>query len=152
MAVNLLLLTLLISPLAQRLPCGDLIRFRRPVGIYVFVYALMHFVTYIVFELQLQWALIGEELIKRPYITVGFVALVLLLLLTLTSPNSIRKRLGKRWQVLHNSIYLILFLALLHYTWSLKTGWQEPVYYWIAGTLLVLSRQSILRRLKIKSR
>ncbi|MEG3766941.1 protein-methionine-sulfoxide reductase heme-binding subunit MsrQ [Alteromonas sp. 14N.309.X.WAT.G.H12] len=151
MAINLLLFTLALSPLAQRLPCGDLITYRRMSGIYVFVYALMHFLTYIGFELGFDFSLIGSELLKRPYIMVGFTALIILLLLTITSVNKVRRKMGRKWQTLHNFVYLALGLAILHYTWALKTGWQSPVFYWIGAILLVLSRQRILRLLKINS-
>lgn len=136
-AVNLLLATLLISPLAKTLPAPFLMRFRRMVGVYVFVFAFVHLLTYISFELQFDWSLVISEIIKRPYITVGMVALVLLLVLTITSPNKIRQKLGKRWQSLHNSIYLILFLSLLHFTWSRKTGLQEPLIYWILALAIM---------------
>lgn len=149
MAINILLFTLALSPLAQRLPCGDLIAYRRMSGIYAFVYALVHFLTYIGFELGFDLSLITSELIKRPYIMVGFSALILLLLLTLTSLNKVRRKMGRKWQTLHNFVYLALGLAILHYTWALKTGWQSPVFYWIGAILLVLSRRRILRRLKI---
>lgn len=149
MAINILLFTLALSPLAQRLPCGDLITYRRMSGIYAFIYALVHFLTYFSFELGFDFSLIGSELIKRPYIMVGFSALVLLFLLTLTSLNKIRRKMGRKWQTLHNFVYLALGLAILHYTWALKTGWQSPVFYWIGAILLVLSRQRILKRLKV---
>ncbi|MEW9799539.1 sulfite oxidase heme-binding subunit YedZ [Alteromonas sp. CYL-A6] len=139
-AIQFLLLTLAVSPLAKHLPCGDLMKFRRMLGIYSFVFALAHFLTYVLFELQLDLGLIGSEIIKRPYITVGFVALTGLLSLTLTSPMAIRRRMGRHWQTLHNAVYLIMLLALLHFTWSQKTGWQEPVWYWIIALLLLLFR------------
>lgn len=144
-AINLLLVSLTISPLAQRLPCGDLIKFRRATGIYAFVYALLHVTTYITFELQLQWSLIAEELTKRPYIIVGAIALIILLMLTVTSPVVIRRKMGRNWQRLHNLVYPCLFLALLHYTWSLKTGWQDPVFYWLGAVIIFISRKSVLR-------
>lgn len=139
-ALNLLLITLLVSPAARYLPAPPLIRLRRMLGIYVFAYALVHLFTYISFELQFDWSLVVGEIIKRPYITVGMVALLLLCALTITSPNRIRQRLGKRWQPLHNSIYLILLLALLHFSWSRKTGLQEPLIYWVIAVVILLPR------------
>ncbi|MBU3022732.1 sulfite oxidase heme-binding subunit YedZ [Aestuariibacter sp. A3R04] len=150
-ALNLLLVSLAISPLAQRLPCGDLIKFRRLIGIYAFFYAILHMLTYISFELQLQWSLIVEELTKRPYIIVGVIALNILLALTVTSPMSIRRKMGKNWQRLHYLVYPALFLTLLHYTWSLKTGWQDPVFYWLGAILIFISRKAVLTRLNVKS-
>lgn len=151
-ALNLLLITLLISPAARYLPAPALMRFRRMLGIYVFVYAVIHLLTYISFELQFDWSLVVSEIIKRPYITVGMVALLLLTALTATSPNKVRQRLGKRWQPLHNSIYLVVFLALLHFSWSRKTGLQEPLIYWFIALLIVLPRLQTLKQRVKRSR
>lgn len=144
----LLLLTLSISPLAKYLPCGDLMRYRRLFGVYAFVAACVHLSTYFAFDIQLDTALLIEDIVKRPYITVGFIAFVILFSLAVTSPNRIRRLLGKRWQALHNTVYAGLVLALLHFTWSVKTVFQDPLYYWIAGLLLLAYRFSL--RLKKK--
>lgn len=144
--INLLLLSLMVSPLAKLLPCGDLMRFRRLLGLYVFFYAMCHLLTYALFELQLNLSLLASEIIKRPYITVGFAAFVILAVLALTSPMAVRKSLGRRWQTLHNGIYLCLILVLLHYTWSLKTIWGEQIFYWLAGIMLLLVRWNRFRR------
>ncbi|MFC3204358.1 sulfite oxidase heme-binding subunit YedZ [Alteromonas oceani] len=145
-ALNLLLITLLISPTARYLPAPVLMRFRRMLGVYVFVYAAIHLLTYISFELQFDWSLVVGEIIKRPYITIGMVALLLLAALTITSPNKVRQRLGKRWQPLHNTIYLVVFLALLHFSWSRKTGLQEPLIYWVIALLILLPRLQYLKQ------
>lgn len=141
-----LFISLSLSPLARHLPSGDLMRFRRLTGIYAFVFALCHFLTYALFELQLNVSLLGEEIVKRPYITVGFAALLILLALTATSTSRIRRNMGKRWQQLHNGIYVALLLGLLHFTWSQKTFWQEPVFYWIVGLALLGLRADKFRR------
>lgn len=127
-AIHLLLITLMLSPLAKILPSPEPIKFRRMLGIYSFVYALSHFATYILFELQLDMGLIATELVKRPYIVVGLTALVLLFVLTVTSFQKIRRSMGKRWQHLHNSIYLIVPLALLHFSWSQKKPYCKNPY------------------------
>ncbi|MEC9260825.1 MAG: protein-methionine-sulfoxide reductase heme-binding subunit MsrQ [Pseudomonadota bacterium] len=145
-ALNLLLITLLVSPAARYLPAPGLMRFRRMLGVYVFVYAVIHLLTYISFELQFDWSLVVGEIIKRPYITIGMVALLLLAALTITSPNKVRQRLGKRWQSLHNTIYLVVFLALLHFSWSRKTGLQEPLIYWAIALLILLPRLQYLKQ------
>lgn len=135
-AINLLLITLLISPLSRYFG-GELMRFRRLVGIYTFVYALGHFLTFAIFILGLDLNQLGTTIVERPYITIGFAALLILLALTITSPNTLRRKLGRRWQTLHNLIYPALILMLWHYTWSEKTAWGTPVYYW-AGALGVV--------------
>ncbi|GGW89010.1 sulfite oxidase heme-binding subunit YedZ [Alteromonas halophila] len=142
-----LFICLTLSPLSKHLPCGDLMRFRRMTGIYAFVFAFCHFLTYALFELQLNISLLGEEIVKRPYITVGMAALLILLALTATSTSNIRRRMGKRWQQLHNSIYLAMLLGLLHFTWSQKTFWQEPVFYWLIGLSLLILRKDKFQRL-----
>ncbi|WP_115718993.1 protein-methionine-sulfoxide reductase heme-binding subunit MsrQ [Gallaecimonas mangrovi] len=144
--VNLLFATLAISPLAKWLPCGDVMRFRRMVGVYAFVYGLSHFTTYLVFELQLNFSQLSSEIAKRPYILVGFSALMLLLALSVTSPMAVRRKMGKTWQQLHNWVYLCLFLALLHYSWSQKTLWGDPLIYWAVSLLVIYSRRQKLKR------
>ncbi|WP_421134484.1 sulfite oxidase heme-binding subunit YedZ [Alteromonas sp. A079] len=139
-AIHLLFITLLLSPLAKHLPSPEPMHFRRMIGVYVFVYACSHLATYVLFELQLDMALIASEIISRPYIIVGMLAFVLLFLLTATSFMRVRRRMGKRWQQLHNSIYVITGLTLLHFSWSQKTFWQEPVFYWLFAVLLLQGR------------
>ncbi len=151
-AVHLLLFTLCLAPLARFTPCGDLIRYRRMIGVYTFVYALAHFSTYILFELQLNWPLIGSELVKRPYISVGFAALLILLALAVTSFNTIRKKMGRKWQSLHNWVYVAVVLALLHFSWSQKTIWAEPIFYWLAAFIILLPRMQYAIRAKQQKR
>lgn len=139
-ALNILLFTLLISPIAKHLPFPSLMQCRRLAGIYVFVYALIHLSSYVSFELQFDWALVASEIIERPYITVGFIALLDLFLLTITSPMWVRRRMKRTWQRLHNSIYLILLLVLIHFSWSRKTALQEPLLYWIIALLIMTPR------------
>jgi sulfoxide reductase heme-binding subunit YedZ len=139
-AIHLLFITLLLSPLAKLLPSPEPIQFRRMFGEYVFVYACAHLATYILFELQLDMVLVASEIVSRPYIIVGMLAFILLLLLTATSFRRVRKSMGKRWQQLHNSIYVIMGLALVHFSWSQKTFWQEPVFYWLFAVVILQGR------------
>lgn len=139
-AIYFLLATLTLSPLAKWLPSPEPMQFRRLIGVYSFVYAFAHLATYMLFELQLDMSLIASELVSRPYIIVGMSALLLLLALTLTSFKRIQRNMGKRWQKLHNTIYLILPLTLLHFSWSQKTFWQEPVWYWLIGLIIMSPR------------
>ena len=139
-AIHFLLLTLTLSPLAKWLPSPEPIQFRRMIGVYAFVYAFAHLFTYIFFELQLDMALVASEIVSRPYIIVGMIALILLVALTATSFKRLQRKMGRKWQTLHYSIYLVLPLALLHFSWSQKTFWQEPVWYWLVGLLLMSPR------------
>lgn len=148
-AFNLLLLSLAVSPLAKFLKMGMLIRTRRLIGIYAFVYALSHFLSFIFFELQLEWSLLISEIVERPYITVGFAALLILLLMTTTSTQKIQQRLGKYWQKLHNWVYLSALLIALHYIWSVKSDITQPIIYWVILIfLLVLRKDKFIKPLK----
>jgi sulfoxide reductase heme-binding subunit YedZ len=148
-AFNLLLLSLTVSPMAKWLKQGLLVRIRRLVGLYAFIYALGHFLTYIVFELQLNWALVISEIIKRPYITVGFVALLILTTLTVTSTQGMQRKLKTNWQKLHNWVYVALLLIALHFIWSVKSDIVEPLIYWaMALTLLALRKDKFLLAVK----
>ena len=153
-AIHILLFTLTLSPLAKWLPSPEPMQFRRLVGVYSFVYAFAHLFTYVFFELQLDMALVLSEIVSRPYIVVGMIALILLFALTATSFKRIQRKMGKRWQSLHNTVYLILPLTLLHFSWSQKTFWQEPIWYWLIG-LIVLSPRAkalMLRRQRNRKR
>ena len=145
-AVIMLLLTLLVSPAAKHLPCGDLMKFRRLLGVYAFFAAVFHLVVYVAFEIQLDMSLLVGEIIERPYITVGFVGFLILFALTVTSPNTMKKRMGRKWQTLHNGVYASLFLALLHFSWSEKTLLQDSIYYWVLGLLLMAFRINWVNR------
>ncbi|MGH8115443.1 MAG: sulfite oxidase heme-binding subunit YedZ, partial [Rhodanobacteraceae bacterium] len=99
-ALNMLLITLLVSPARQLTHWGNLLRLRRMLGLFAFFYALMHFTMYIFYE-NVSWQMILQDIAKRPYTTVGFAALVLLVPLAITSTNGMMRRLGRRWQTLH---------------------------------------------------
>ena len=143
---NLLLLSLLVSPLAKKFKQALLLRVRRLLGLYAFVYALVHLLSYIVFELQLNWALLVSEIIKRPYITVGFAAFLILTALALTSSQLAQRKLKARWQRLHNWVYLALLLVALHFIWSVKSDLTEPLIYWAMALFLLAQRKSKLQQ------
>ena len=145
-SLNILLITLAVSPLARRLRAPALVRLRRLLGLYAFFYALLHLLTFVIFELQLEWQLIAEEIIKRPFITLGFLAWVILLALTLTSTKGFQKRLGRRWQKLHNLIYLAAPLVVVHFYWSVKSEIIEPAIYALILITLLLQRKPMFKR------
>ncbi len=136
-AMNLLLATLLISPLARRFREGLLISTRRLIGLYCFFYACLHFLAFAWLDLGWDINLLFQELLKRPYIWLGMLAFIILLLLALTSPNRIRRKMQRNWQKLHSFIYLAAVLIPIHYYWSVKSGWLEPLIYGVI-TLFVL--------------
>jgi methionine sulfoxide reductase heme-binding subunit len=143
-ALNLLLITLLVSPVRTLTGWSNLLRLRRMLGLFAFFYALMHFTMYIGPFQGFSWHLIVQDIAKRPFITIGFAALLLLVPLAVTSTQKMMRRLGRRWQQLHRLIYLIAALGVLHYWKMLKLGWREPLLY--AGILAVLLGWRVWRR------
>lgn len=134
---NLLLLTLTVTPLRSVIKAPWLARLRRMLGLFTFFYASLHFATFIGFDHAFDIDEIARDVIKRPFVTVGFAAFVLLIPLAATSNAfAIRRLGGKRWQELHRSVYLIGILAALHYFWLVKiTAIVYPVIY---ATLLAI--------------
>ncbi len=135
--LNLLLITLSVSPLRALTGNANLLRLRRLLGVFTFVYALLHFLTYIGPFQGFSWSAIVKDLVKRPYITLGFAALLMLLALAVTSTNGWMRRLKRRWQQLHRLIYVIVVLGVWHYWWQVKKDIREPlVYATLAAALL----------------
>jgi sulfoxide reductase heme-binding subunit YedZ len=135
-----LLLTLSITPLRRLSGRADLIRYRRMLGLFTFFYAGLHFVTYIWLDQFFDPAAIVKDIIKRPFITVGFSAFVLLIPLAVTSTQAMMRRLGRRWQLLHRLIYLIALLGVIHFLWLVKKDITEPLIYAAVLALLLIVR------------
>lgn len=147
MALKLLLATLLVSPLARYAKQPLLIRTRRLLGIWCFAWATLHMVSYYVLELGTNnLGLLGQELVTRPYLTIGIVCWIILFALTLTSTQMAMKRLGSRWQRLHNLLYLVLILAPIHFIWSVKVLSPQPLIYAAIAALLLSFRYNKFRR------
>ncbi len=150
-ALNLFLLTLLVSPLSKYSRQAFLMKTRRLLGLYTFAYALLHLLNFLFFEVQFDLALFVGEIVKRPYMTVGMAAFVILLLLALTSFDKVKRRMGKSWQKLHNYSYLAVVLAGVHFYWSVKSEIIEPgVYLALILALLFLRRDKFRRWFKGK--
>ena len=150
-ALNTLLLTLLVSPLAKLFKAGMLVRVRRLLGLYCFFWAVLHLTGYVALDLNFNWSLVLDEIISRPYLTVGAVSWTILLALAVTSTQGIQRRMGKHWQKLHNWVYLATLLAPIHYIWSVKSGLVEPVIYiLITLGLLGLRYKTFLKGLPVK--
>lgn len=131
-----LLVTLGVTPLRRLTGWNGLIRFRRMLGLFAFFYACLHFTTYIWLDQFFDPASIVKDIAKRPFITVGFSAFVLLLPLAATSTQKMMRRLGRNWQRLHRLVYLIALLGVLHYLWLVKKDIAQPLVY--GAILLVL--------------
>ncbi|KFN46991.1 protein-methionine-sulfoxide reductase heme-binding subunit MsrQ [Arenimonas metalli] len=128
-ALRLLLLGLALTPLRRLTGQAWPIRFRRLVGLYAFFYACLHLAVFLVLDLQGFWTQIFEDIVKRPYITVGFAAWLLLVPLAFTSTRGWMRRLGRRWAQLHRLVYAIGVLAVLHFLWLVKSDLREPLVY-----------------------
>ena len=146
-AFNLLLLTLLISPIAKKFRQGFLMQTRRLMGLYAFTYALFHVINFLAFDLQFAWALFLSEILKRPYITIGMLAFLLLCALALTSFNRIKARMGQHWQKLHNLSYLIILLVAVHFYWSVKSELTSPLFYLFLCFVMLFFRYKKLKSL-----
>ena len=139
--LRFILFSLCVTPFRKLLGLPDLIRFRRMLGLFAFFYGCLHFTTYIwldkFFDLKEVW----KDISKRPYITVGFLAFVLLIPLAITSTTGWIRRLGgKRWQALHRSIYACAILGVIHYYWLVKSDVRKPVFYGVLVGILLLWR------------
>lgn len=141
-----LLITLSITPLRKISGWNWLVKLRRMVGLYAFFYALLHFITYIWLDQFFDLAAIVKDVIKRPFITIGFAAFVLLIPLALTSTNAMMRKLGKRWQVLHRLVYVIAIFAVVHYWWLVKKDITQPLIYGVVLLLLLAYRLYKLRK------
>ena len=146
--LRFLLLTLSITPLRQIFRMAEIARLRRMIGLFTFFYASIHFLSWMAFILGFRWLAIAEELVERPYITVGFLAYVILFLLGITSTKSMVRKLGKNWKRLHKFIYVASILAILHLLWILRTDITEAVIYGVV--LATLLGYRVFRRLKFK--
>jgi len=140
----ILLASLAVTPLRRMTGWNELIKFRRMLGLFGFFYATLHFSTYMVLDLFFDFAAIGKDILKRPYITVGFTALVLMIPLVATSNASMIRRLGKRWQQLHYLAYLIAGLGVVHFYWLVKSDIRRPVQY--GSTLALLLGYRLIAR------
>lgn len=135
-SLRFLLITLAVTPLRKLFGWKFLMRYRRMFGLFAFFYVCLHFSTYLVFDHFFDLGEIAKDIVKRPYITVGFTAFVLLIPLAVTSTNKMKKRLGKRWQRLHQLVYVVAVCGILHYLWLVKADLLQPLMH--AAILILL--------------
>ena len=134
--LRFILVALAVTPLRRLTGWNWLQRFRRMLGLYAFFYALLHFLAWLILDQGVLWSAIVEDIAKRPFITIGFAALLILTAMAVTSTNGMRRRLGRRWQQLHYGAYVVGILGVWHYWWQVKKDIREPVIY--AAILAVL--------------
>ena len=141
-----LMITLSVTPLRRWLDQPWLLRLRRMLGLFAFFYACLHFSTWLVLDQFFDWDAMLKDVLKRPYITIGFSAFVLLLPLAATSTNAMVRRLGaRRWQWLHRLVYLVAILGVAHFWWLVKKDIREPLAFAAVLALLLGVRLFALR-------
>jgi sulfoxide reductase heme-binding subunit YedZ len=128
-ALNMLLITLAVTPLRQISHWNHLLRLRRMLGLFAFFYAVLHFTVYAWLDQGLDFRAIGADIIKRPYITIGMAALLMLIPLAVTSTNGMMRRMGRNWTKLHRLIYVLTALGIWHFYWQVKKDIREPLLY-----------------------
>ena len=139
-ALRFLLITLAITPIRVWSGNVTIARFRRMLGLYVFFYAFCHFLIWFVADHSLNLGDMFEDVIKRPYITLGFSAFLILIPLAATSNQAMLLKLGKRWKSLHKLTYVVVILAILHFIWQVKADYLESGIYAVIAFALLLQR------------
>jgi len=135
-ALKFLLISLAVTPVRRLTGWNVVIQFRRMLGLFAFFYAVLHFTAYWAFDLTFAFDTMITDVLKRPFIALGFSALMLLVPLAVTSTKGWIRRLGKRWTQLHRLVYVAAVLAVLHFAWKVKVFTGDPVIY--AGVLTLL--------------
>lgn len=130
-----LIASLAVTPLRRLTGRNELIKLRRMIGLFAFFYAALHFATYMGLDLFFDFSAIGNDIVKRPYITVGFFAFAIMIPLAATSTAGMIRRLGKRWQQLHMLVYVAAIAGVIHFYWLVKADITRPAQY---GAVLAL--------------
>lgn len=139
-ALRFLVATLLVTPVRRLSGWNRIVQYRRMLGLFTFFYASVHFAIYIAVDQYFAFGFIVKDVAKRPFITMGFTAFVLMIPLAVTSTKGWIRRLGRRWQVLHRLIYVSGVCAAIHYLWKVKVMIGSPVYYATGIGLLLAFR------------
>lgn len=144
--LRFILIALAVTPLRVATGWNWLVRFRRMLGLFAFFYVLLHFLTWLLLDQGFMLSAIAEDIVKRPFITIGFAAFLILIALAATSTINMRRRLGRNWQRLHNWVYAAAVLGVWHYWWQVKLDTSDPAIY--AAVLATLLGYRIWRRRK----
>lgn len=152
-ALRFLILTLALSPVARITKVGALVRLRRMTGLTAFFYAVLHVTNYLAIDYFFDWSSIWSDILKRRYITIGMLTLLLLTPLAVTSTKKMIRRLGaRRWQRLHRVVYVAAALAVIHYTLMTKADYMVPAIHGTILAILLLARLPALTRLLGRSK
>lgn len=135
--LRFIMIALAVTPLRQLTGIVWVGRFRRMLGLFAFFYVILHFLVWLLLEQQRNVSAIIEDISLRPFITIGFIALLILLAMAVTSTAGMRRRLGRRWQQLHYGVYIVAVLGVWHYWWQVKQDIREPLIYAMVAALLL---------------
>lgn len=135
--LRFVMIALAVTPLRRITGMNVLLRFRRMLGLFAFFYILVHFLIWLVLDQGLLLSAIVEDIAERPFITLGFTALVLLTAMAATSTSAIRRRMGRSWDKLHYSVYVVGVLGVWHYWWQVKADVREPLIYAVILSILL---------------
>ena len=149
-SLRILLLTLFMTPLKRMTGWNWPVKVRRMTGLFAFFYVCIHLLVYTGLDLGFDWPYLAEDILERPYITIGFLAWLLLIPLAVTSTRTMIRRLGWRWKALHRLVYLIAALGVTHYIWLVKKDLREPLIYLAVFLLLMLFRLFIFEMSRVK--
>ena len=138
--LTFLVITLAVTPVRRVTGWNWLAGYRRPLGLFAFAYVTLHFLTWFGVDQFFAIRYIGQDIVKRPYITVGFISFLLMIPLAITSPKSMVRRLGKRWATLHSLVYVAALGGIVHFVWSAKADLSTPTIYALVLVLLLLFR------------
>jgi sulfoxide reductase heme-binding subunit YedZ len=144
--LRFLLITLTVTPLHRQFQLPRLLALRRMLGLYTYFYASLHFLIYLVLDRSLLMSEILVDIGKRPYITIGFAALVLMTPLAATSNRYMIRRLGRNWKRLHRLVYVIAIFGVIHFMWLVKSDLTQPLIYLILLTILFILRIPMWRQ------
>ena len=139
-SIRILLVAYSISPVSRVFGWRALAKMRRFVGLTAFMYVLLHLTSYVLLYIELDWGALLEDVIERKYVVVGFLAFFCLLLMTITSTNGWKKRLGSNWRALHRLIHVAVLFSLLHYIWLTKDGFGVIFVYVVCFGVLSIER------------
>ncbi|MGI9224598.1 MAG: sulfite oxidase heme-binding subunit YedZ [Woeseiaceae bacterium] len=135
--LRFIMIALAVTPLRRITGWNSLLRFRRMLGLFAFFYVLLHFLAWLILDQGLLLSAVLEDIVERPFITLGFAALLILTAMAGTSTNAMRRRMGRRWQQLHYGAYVAGILGVWHFWWQVKKDIQDPlIYAIILGVLL----------------
>ena len=151
-ALTFLVVTLSVTPIRRMTGWHEVIRVRRMLGLFAFVYACLHFLTWFVFDHSLDAAGMIDDVVKRPYITVGMAGFLMMLPLALTSTQAMMRRLGRRWQTLHRLTYGAAIAGVVHFWWLVKADLTEPQRWAAALSVLLGLRAWWVVRARVQAR